>query len=220
MDLFTALPQLHKHPALAGQAISMIGISAFLSHEHSYIFELQKRRYWKPNRDGAVTVGVGAIGGSPRSGESLSGALRRMVTAGLGARLRLDEVQDTLLFRDWRVVGRITSPQSKKRPTPLMVILVPPRLGGVGTPDHLALAAFSGQIRGAWSPGAVPGILTVEAQSLRAYFDRDEWPISDLGNLPGVTLLPREALFPETVLRPVLTVRALQTAVRERLFPL
>ena len=105
-------------------------------------------------------------------------------------------------------------PPSKKHLTPLMVILIPPRLGGPGTPDHLAIGVFRTRLRGVPVPRDLFGLLRVENHALAEFFARDEWPLDEAQAHPGLTIVLNGQPPPGPVLRPILTARALQLLVR------
>ena len=115
---------------------------------------------------------------------------------------------------DWRVADVVEIAPSKKRPIPWMVILFPPRLGGAGTPDWLAICAFRTRLEGLPEPRDMFGLLSVARPVLAEFFTRDEWPVGDLAALSGLEVSLNGAWPPNPVLRPVLTARAFQLLVR------
>jgi len=115
---------------------------------------------------------------------------------------------------DEEIADRLHLTPSRKRASPLMVILVPPRLGGPDTPDHLAIVAFRARLRGAPAPHDLFGLLRVENRALAEFFARDEWPLDEAQAHPDLTIVLNGEPPPNPVLYPVLTARAFQLLVR------
>jgi 8-oxo-dGTP pyrophosphatase MutT (NUDIX family) len=214
MDLFQALPALRHHPLLDGKRIALVGVSTIVHDDGAHYFEISKPKYWRRCEDGTTSVGVGGIGGGIRQDETVTACLRREVEEEIGARVRLEMAQETALVHEWQIVDTLNLKPSKKRPTPLMVILTPPRLGGPDMPDHLAILAFRTRLRGAPAPHDLFGLLRVEDDALAEFFGRDTWPLEEARALPGLTATLNGQPPHNAVLRPVLTGRAFQLLVR------
>ena len=138
-DLFDALPPLRwvSHPLLSGRRIRLIGVSAVLYDDKAYYFEVGKPRYWARRADGTVSIGIGGIGGRIEAGEKPLACLRREVREELGVGFRLQVPERTALIHRWEVSGWVRLAPSPKHPTPYFVNLLPPQLGGTGTPLSL-----------------------------------------------------------------------------------
>jgi hypothetical protein len=214
MDLFRALPALRRHPLLSGKANRVVGASTIINDAAGHYFEISGPRYWTSREDGTTTVGIRAIGGAARSGETIQACLRRTVGEALGARVRFESPHQTYLVHDWQIVDALDLPPSKKRPVPLMVVLTPPRLGGPDTPDHLAVVSYRTRLRRAPAPQGLFGLLRVENEVLAAFFGRDEWPLSEAETYPGLTITLNQPLPGTAMLRPTLAARAFQLLVR------
>jgi 8-oxo-dGTP pyrophosphatase MutT (NUDIX family) len=214
VNVFQALPELRHHPLLSGKNVALVGVSTIVRDEAAHYFEIGKPKYWKQCEDGVTTVGVGSIGGGIRQDETVAACLQREVEEELGTRVRLELPRQTHLIHDWQIADTLSLKPSKKRATPLMVILTPPRLGGLDTPDHLAILAFRTRLRGKPAPHDLFGLLRVEDDTLAEFFARDEWPLKEAQVLPGLSFVLNGELPSDTVLRPVLTARAFQLLVR------
>lgn len=216
-DLFALLPPLKQvtHPLLHGRKITLVGVSAVLRDDESYYFEVNRPRYWVERPDGIHSVGVGGVGGGIERGEGALACVRREVKEELGVGFRLEMVERTALIQNWQFAGWVDLPRSKKHPTPYFVNLQPPRLGGPGQPDSVAIVTFLGRPRGRPKRGDLFGILEVSRTALGDYLEREEWELHEAQAHPGLKL-DLEAELPEgSVLRPVLTTRALRVLVRE-----
>jgi hypothetical protein len=132
----------------------------------------------------------------------------------LGARVRLEIVPQTYIVSEWQIADRFEVAASKKRLPPLAVILVPPRLGGPRTPDHLAILVYRTSLRDDPEPGDLLGLLRMEKTAVRRFFDRDEVPLEEAQADPTITIRLTGDLPDRAVLRPVLTARAVQILVR------
>ena len=217
MDFFQTLPSLRRHSLLKGKMIATIGVSAIPYDDAACYFEIAKPKYWRRREgdEGEFTrVGVGGIGGGIKRGENVLACLRREVKEELGVRVQPEMSPRTFLLDDWQLADTLRLEPSKKRPSPLMVILTPPRLGGPGTPDHLAIIAFSARLRGAPTPHDLFGLLRIENSARQEFFARDEWPLDDVHAHPGLTVTLNGQPPSNPILHPLLTARAFQILVR------
>ena len=214
MNLFQALPALRRHPFLRGKTIALVGVSTIACDGAACYFEIGKAKYWQRRENGTTVIGVGGIGGSIRQDETIVACLHREVREELGVRVRLEPSQRAVLIHDWRVIDTLELSPSRKRPTPHMVILLPPRLGGPGTPDHLAIASFRTRLRGSPAPCDLFGLLRIEHPALDEFFARDEWPLGEAQAYPGLTITLNDQPPVNAILRPALTARAFQLLVR------
>jgi hypothetical protein len=220
MDLFQALPTLRRHAFLSGKTVALVGASTITHDDDAYYFEIAKSRYWQHQAQGegdeskTTIIGVGGIGGTIEQGETLMACLRREVREELGVPIWLELPHQTYLIHNWQITDTLPFTPSKKRPTPMMIILVPPRLGGPGTPDHLAIAVLRTRLRDVPAPRDLFGLLRIENSALAEFFSRDEWPLDQAQDHPGVTITLNGQPPPGPILRPVLTARAFQLLVR------
>jgi 8-oxo-dGTP pyrophosphatase MutT (NUDIX family) len=214
MNLFQTLPALRHHPRLKDKRISLVGVSTIPRDGTSCYFEISKPKYWAKRDDGSTVIGIGGIGGTIEQGETVVACLRREVEEELGARVQLENSPQTHLIHNWQIVDRVELKPSKKRATPLMVILIPPRLGGPDTPDHLAIICFHTRLRGTPAPHDLFGLLRVDDHTLDSFFARDEWRLNEAQTHQGLSVVLNGQPPPDPILHPILTARAYQLLVR------
>ncbi|NLE43339.1 MAG: NUDIX domain-containing protein [Chloroflexi bacterium] len=214
MDLLDAYPSLKQNVSLANHRITLIGVSTVVWNAGRAYFEISKPKYWRQDNDGNTLVGIGGIGGSIEAGESVLSCLRREIREELGAQPVLEIPEVTYLIRDWAILDTLNLPPSRKRPTPLMIILMPPQLGGAQAPDHVAIVSFCTRLRSEPAPHDVAGLLRVEGSTVSEFFSQDQWGLEEIENHPGLALQLNSALPSGVRFFPTLTARAFQLLVR------
>ena len=219
MDLFDALPALRSHALFQDKSVALISVSTIICDQTSYYFEINPPKYWGKTEEGTPSIGISAVSGSIKQEEDPLGCLQRNAQAQLGARLKLDLPQETFLLNEWRIAGRLHMLPTKKRPTPWMVVLTPPRLGGPGMPDHLAILVLRTRLHGTLNPAGLFGLLRIEKTAAQTFFTADTRSLAEAQAHPGVEITLCGDAPPDAVLRPVLTARAFQTILRDRISP-
>jgi 8-oxo-dGTP pyrophosphatase MutT (NUDIX family) len=214
VNLFQTLPSLRHHPLLKDKRITLVGVSTVVRDDAAHYFEIGKPKYWKRCEDGTTILGVGGIGGSIKQNETITTCLRREVEEEIGAQVRLEAACETTLVHQWRIADTLSLRPTKKHPTPLIVILTPPRLGGPNTPDYLAILAFRTRLRGEPAPRDLFGLLRIENDVLAQFFARDTWPLEEAQAFSGLTAILNGQPPANAILSPVLTARAFQLLIR------
>jgi 8-oxo-dGTP pyrophosphatase MutT (NUDIX family) len=215
MDLFQALPALRHHPLLSDKKAALVGVSTIVHDDEAHYFEVAKQKYWRRREDGTTSVGVGGIGGSIKQSETITACLRGEVEEEIGVQVRLEPVHETTLIHEWQIADTLNLKPSKKHPTPLMIILTPPRLGGPDIPDFLAILAFRTRLCGEPAPRDLFGLLRIENDALPEFFARDTWPLEEAQATPGLTITLNGQPPQNAILHPVLTARAFQLLVQK-----
>ena len=215
MDLFDAFPSLRQSPSLEEKKVRLLSVSTIVRDEEAVYFEIRSPRYWGTRDDGTRTVGVGAVGGSIAKDESVVDCMHREVKAKLGARARLQLSEQTALIDGDEVVDRVSIVPSKKRPSPLMILLYPPRLGGPGMPDRVAVVVLEATLQDAVVPRGVFGVLRVESSALHEFLAEDESAVESVEAHPDLALVVKGDLPEDSVLRPVLAIKALRNRNRQ-----
>jgi NUDIX domain-containing protein len=219
MDLFQAFPNLRKQTSMGDKKIALLGISATAWDDAGAYFEIGKPKYWKADDAGNTIIGLGGLGGTLKPGETPLACLRREMQEELGVRPRIEQPEQTFVIQDWDLVGTLNLRPSRKHPTPLMILLMPPQLGGPNMPDHVAIVCFRTRLRGTPHLGDLHGILHIDNHILIEYFSQPERSLIDTTELSGVSIQTRVALPSNSILRPVLTARAYQIILNSGYVP-
>jgi 8-oxo-dGTP pyrophosphatase MutT (NUDIX family) len=220
-DLFELLPPLKRtgQPLLTGRDVTLLGISAIIHGDEFYYFEVNRPRYWSQKGEGPVVVGVGGIGGGIKPNEGALECLRREVREELGVEFKLEIPEQTALLNEWELVAWLSIAPSRKHPTPYLLSLFPPRFGGPGQPDSVAIVTFLGRPRGRPERRDMFGLLRVRHDVVREYLLRDEWPVEEALAHEGLGFELERDLPAGCVLRPVLTAKAYQVLIRSGVDP-
>jgi 8-oxo-dGTP pyrophosphatase MutT (NUDIX family) len=220
-DLFALLPPLKRtgQPLLTGREVTLLGVSAILRDDDFYYFEVNRPRYWSQRGDGPVVVGIGGIGGGIKPDEGALECLRREVREELGVEFKLEVPQRTALLNEWEFQDWLSISPSRKHPTPYLISLFPPRLGGPGQPDSVAIVTFLGRPRGRLERRDIFGLLRIRHDTVRDYLMRDEWPLEEALAHEGLGFELEGELPAGCVLRPVLTAKTYQALIQAGVLP-
>jgi len=212
--LFTAYPELARRiTALCGGATWCVtGASALVQDgEGAHYFEIAKPKHWQTRPDGAIVVGVGAIGGSLQAGEGILTCLQREAQEEIGAPLRVVSATAAHLVYEEALAASL-SPEQRAHPLPALFTISRNlyRQGALPGYEVLAIATFLARLDQPPRLADLFGLLSVPVASLRAFFRSAELALAEARNLPGLQLCTQEPLPPQTILRPIWTARSLQ----------
>lgn len=216
-NLFSLLPSLRdvEHPLLADQRVTLVGVSAVLYDEEAYYFEVKRPRFWARREEGTISVGVGGIGGKVEAGEGMMDGLQREIQEEVNTGFRPRPSARTALLHEWEIAAHLDLSADPNAPPPYLVILLPPMLGGVGMPDHVAIASFLGHPVDRPRRGDLFGLMRVARPALETFLARPDWPLEEALDHPDLTLDLTAELPKGCLLRPVLTARALGMLIRQ-----
>ncbi len=221
MDLFEVFPSLRQQadPALAGRSLRLLSLSAIAYDDDAYFFELSRPRYWVEAESESPTIGVGGAKIRLREPSAPLDAL----LAHVREQWRVEPIflpgnQTYLLEGDRSAVLR--GGDWMAPPTPHLLILTPPRLGGANTPDALAQASYFVHLHESPRPLRTVGIVRVERDALGAFLAQERWLMIKLLAQSWADVQWADEVPPKAYVRPVLALRGLRRLWNAGLFPL
>ncbi len=211
MDVFEVFPQLlHKDAAaLKGRSLRLIALSAMVSDESAFYFEVSDARMWGRTPQGRASVGVSAAKVRPDGqrgapDRALAHHLRttwlcEVAPFSAGHAYILDETRQVVLLEEADAA------------LPYLFILTPPQLGGGDEiPDALVQAVYLMPLR-RWRNGRrATGLLKVQREALGEFLEPSDWDLSALQTKSWAEFQLPKALPKDAQIRPVLALRGLQ----------
>lgn len=215
MDFFEVFPQLRQAPdaALHGRTLRLIALAAIPYDQAAFYFELRDERYWVKGPQGAPRIGMGGAQVNPDTARDPVRALLRHLRDAWNAEVGAATATGVVLLEGERCAV-LTGPQLVFLAAPHWLILTPPQLGGPEMPDALVQAVYLLPLRQLPYPVGVPGIVRVAREALHIFLEQDSWPLAALDDAPWAEVSVRTPLPPETELRSVLSLRAMQRVWR------
>lgn len=216
-------PLFQHYPALGAELDRLCqvppwrltGASALVWHEGGLLLEITKPGHWHVDDRGVTRVGVGAIGGSLESGETLLECLRREGREELGTALEVLPAGEAGICVDEQRVSRLPLAPVAGYPAPSLITMGANRYRAdeIDAPT-LVIATFYGRPAGPVRPDDLFGTLWLPGERWRAIIEALPLPLDRVRDEPGVHLETRTPLPERTVLAPVWTVHTLQQVLR------
>lgn len=213
-DLFTIYPELEEaiDDLCRGVPWRITGASALLYDARGHLyFELTKPKHWRFLQDGRVVVGLGAVGGSIKPGETTLDCLHREIEEEVEATITVESSEETYILYEKEIVVPLTLP-AREMPCPLLFTVsenvyrrhIHPRY------PILAIATFHARLEEAPVLKDLFGLLSVPGDELREIFAADEISLQEATRIPDVSVMTKETLPQKSVLSPVWTGKTLQ----------
>ncbi len=226
MEMPPGAPQGHGHfveqhagLAAAVQALCerppwcITGVSALLHDEVGLWLELTKPKHWRMRPDGAVEIGLGAIGGGLEADETVPACLQRECREEIGQVVAPYGAAETVVVYEQRTISRVTA-AAESPPAPALLTVSANLHGQAWLPGCPTLAIVTYWARLARTPerGDLFGLVRIPWQELKPLLAPVTAPWETLRRHADTLLAPIEELPARAVVRPVWTVRSLQLA--------
>ncbi len=213
-DLLTVYPELEEaiDDLCQGVPWRITGASALLyDAQGRFYFELTKPKHWRFLQDGRVMVGLGAIGGSIKPGETILECLHREIEEEVDTTVIIESSKETYILYERETVVPLTLP-ARGLPCPLLWTVSKNVYRRHIHPRHpiLAIVTFLAQLEETPSLGDLSGLLVVPRHKLREVFADDQISLQEVKRIPGVGVMTKEKLPQGSVLSPIWTGRTLQ----------
>ncbi|MCD6518558.1 MAG: NUDIX hydrolase [Anaerolineae bacterium] len=213
MKLFDVYPELKQaiDRLCKGIPWRITGASALVYDAENFYFELAKPKHWHQHPDGTLEVGIGAIGGSIETGESILGCLQREATEELGKSLQIASAERTyLVFKENTILSLELAPRSLPRPALFTIGENLYRQHLFPEYPLLAIATFFGQLQGPPQVKDLFALFAIPKAELYTLLQNDTLSLTAAFKIPGLSIKSHRPLPEKAILVPRWTVRTLQ----------
>lgn len=211
-DLFATYPELSdKITSLCdGQPWNVLGVSAIISDDEAYYFEITPPRPARNGPPGQALCGIGGIGGKIAVGETILSCLHREVAEELQARIAVRPASHTRMLFEQRVADTLRL-EPRDHPLPAFCTINRYRAGGRVYPDRFAaIVTFWAALVDAPERDDLFGLLRIPRAALSQVFGSPEIQLARLTTIDGISVQTREPLPAHTLLFTTWTAQSFQ----------
>ncbi|NLG49734.1 MAG: hypothetical protein GX552_06455 [Chloroflexi bacterium] len=216
-ELFRTYPELEERIDRLCQGVRwcVTGVSALITDDECYYFEINKPKHWRQRADGTTVAGLGAIGGSLEAEESLLDCLHREVAEEICSQVEVTSADVAHLLYEQQLADSVPlEPRSYPRPVLCTISENLYRRDYLPDCGILAIITFWARLLRPPALGDLFGLVAVPRSALRAIFLPDEISLETLRQIPGARLETRAPLPDNMQLAPIWTGRSLQLLVQ------
>ena len=156
------------------------GVSALLHDEVGLWLELTKPKHWRMRPDGAVEIGLGAIGGSLEAYETVPACLQRECREEIGQAVAPYGAAETVVVYEQRTIRRVAA-AAESLPAPALLTVSANLHGQAWLPGcpTLAIVTYWARLERAPERGDLFGLVRIPWQELKSLLAPETAPWED-----------------------------------------